>query len=104
MRKRKERVSEEKRLLFFWAFFSRRDCFSDREEQTEERTNFLQNEELFCLGADEPPLLVKCKKKNSPHARRADKEKIFIKTIMSDDEERKKKKFKKEKKLSLIHI
>jgi hypothetical protein len=51
MRKRKERVSEEKRLLFFWAFFSRRDCFSDREEQTEERTNFLQNEELFCFGS-----------------------------------------------------
>ena len=83
---------QRKNACFFFGVFSR------REEQTEERTNFLQNEELFCLGADEPPLLVKCKKKNSPHARRADKEKIFIKTIMSDDEERKKKKFKKEKK------
>ena len=59
MRKRKERVSEEKRLLFFWAFFSEEETafHLDREEQTEERTNFLQNEEpLLCLGADEPPL------------------------------------------------
>jgi len=52
MRKRKERVSEEKRLLFFWAFFSRRE--------TEEKSR-QKNEPIFCrtkscsvLGADEP--------------------------------------------------
>jgi hypothetical protein len=62
MRKRKERVSEEKRLLFFWAFFSRRETAFQRQrraEQTEfEPIFFLQNKKelFFCLGADEPPL------------------------------------------------
>ena len=44
--------------FFFGRFFQKkRLLFTHREEQTEERTNFLQNEEpLLCLGADEPPL------------------------------------------------
>jgi ATP-dependent RNA helicase DBP3 len=85
--------------FFLCVFFKKRDCFSTTEKNL--------NQFFFCrtkksCSVWEPTsrhyVLVKCKKKNSPHARRADKEKIFIKTIMSDDEERKKKKFKKEKK------
>jgi ATP-dependent RNA helicase DBP3 len=90
--------------FFLGVFFKKRDCFSTTEKSRADRrkrTNFLQNKKS-CSSVWEATsrhyVLVKCKKKNSPHARRADKEKIFIKTIMSDDEERKKKKFKKEKK------
>ena len=80
-------------------FKKKRLLFDDREEF---EPIFCRTKKS-CSSVWEPTsrhyVLVKCKKKkNSPHARRADKEKIFIKTIMSDDEERKKKKFKKEKK------
>ena len=93
MRKRKERVSEEKRLLFFWRFFKKGLLFG---EERAERTNFLQSEELFCFGSRRAATKMQKEEFNTHTS--ADKEKIFIKTIMSDDEEKKKKKFKKEKK------
>jgi hypothetical protein len=62
MRKRKERVSEEKRLLFFGRFFQEeRLLFNDREEQSRQKKKepiFCRTKKScsFCLGGDEPPL------------------------------------------------